>query len=179
MIGSFYRIIGVYFVLLSTSWALPWFSPSHESQAYSNNQMEQILPDESIDFSGTWSGECDNKPAVSLTIKQDKDELSISYGYMKEQFILGEMKTTTSIGLTTSEQSNQVATLNHTSKALIFINSNLFRNNEKKLNVFFSKVVMSLNGGQITVKGQYYSTNDSVEEVTLDTLSCVYHRRGS
>lgn len=164
-------IILVYFTLLSSSWALPWHPPISKQTPKSIKTMEQPL-----DFSGHWRGECGSQPALDLTIKHEANKLRISYGYMEERFIIGEVKEVMATHLNDSEHSTNYLNLDVPNKALIFINSNLFKTSANAAEIFFSKVQMVLDDETLLVKGQFYQTDAGIELVTEDNLSCLYHR---
>lgn len=174
MIG---KIITLSIGLISSAWALPWFSPANEVKTSTPMTKSDANP---VNFSGVWVGACDFKSAPDLTIKHEGDRLSISYGFMEDKYKLGELKSSALSHATGSEHENGFASLIPERQAIIFINSSLFRNNEGHANAFFSKVTMVLSNERLTVRGRYFQTDEGVEEILEDVVSCVYHlKRGN
>lgn len=162
--------------LVNNSWALPWFHPGNEFIERAGPPLD--LQNNSTNFSGVWTGQCDNNPALDLTIKQNHNHLSISYGFMEERYVLGENKSAAMSGLDTLENSNAMASWNTDHSGLIFINYQLFINATEKLNVFFSKVSMTLQDEQLLVNGHYlHADNTTLGDFKQEKIACVYHRR--
>lgn len=165
--GYGFRFI-ILFSFINNAWSLPWVHPKPSQQKSHNYENP-------VNFSGVWVGQCDNKPAIDITIKHTENQFTISYGFMEENYIIGEMKTTASSRLHAVENNNTIVIWNSDHNTLIFINTNLFLNDPDQLNGFFSKVSMSLNGDMLTVKGQYYHTDTSLNDFDHETISCIYH----
>lgn len=162
--------------LVNNCWALPWFHQAEDFK-YEADSHQLHAADNPLNFSGIWTGQCDNQPAVDLTIKHENNQLLIAYGFMKERYILGEIKSGASSHVSAAENMNTVASWDSEHSALIFLNYNLFASPAGTLTVFFSKVSMALQEEQLTVKGQYYQTDGRMSGFKQDTLSCIYHRK--
>ena len=165
--------------LISNAVALPWFK--EQSNLENSNSFVEIARKDNqaaqLNYSGNWIGLCDNSQAVELSIKHDKDKLSISYGFMTESYVIGEIKSSTLSHTSSSENSHATLKWSSDHAALIFIHSNLFNNESDNLNSFFSKVTMVLQGVELTVDGEYLYTNNNIGPIRKDTLSCNYHRK--
>ncbi len=159
---------------LSNSWSLPWLQnkiDNLQSSADSKSQNEQS------NFSGVWMGQCEDGPAVEMTIIHKAQQFTISYGFMEEHYILGELKSISSSHLNGVENSNTLVSWSDNNTGLIFINYNLFINKSGSFNGFFSKVTMALKEDQMTVTGHYYQTDSSFKAFEQQNISCFYNRR--
>lgn len=179
MTKNFYRFILLYSCLLNNALALPWFEKQTRSELpdSSLSVAKKEVQDPLMNYSGHWAGQCDNSPAVELNIKHNKDKLSISYGFITENYIIGEVESTSKSHLSRSENSHKTLMWSPDHRALIFIHSDLFNNETGNLNGFFSKVSMILQNEELAVSGQYFYTNSNAGSVQQDTISCNYHRR--
>ncbi|HIC7357966.1 TPA: lpg2443 family Dot/Icm T4SS effector [Legionella pneumophila] len=179
MIRYFFIVLFFYVGFMNQVSALPWFG--HENDFRNNTKLRYRAHDEikknQIDFSGRWSGQCDSNPAVDLTIKHTRDQISLSYGFMEEKYILGEVRAESSSRLSLSESGNTSVRWDKDSTALIFINNHLFINETGSLNVFFSKVSIALEQGQLVVKGQHFQTGNTLDDIKQETISCIYDRK--
>lgn len=176
MTGFIFKIMVLLIGIINTGWALPWFEYKTDYLNLKSNYQDERQSN-NINFSGVWSGECDGNPAVDLTIKQDANQFSISYGFMDEKYTIGEVKSSNSSHLDASENVNTTVNWNTENTALIFINYNLFINQTGILNVFFSKVSMELKDNQLIVNGKHYHTNGSLDDFDHETISCRYHHK--
>lgn len=176
MTGYFFNVLLLLIGLMNNALALPWFHPNNDLRNNSKLQFKarDAITGSQINFSGQWVGRCDNSPTLDLTIKHTQDQISISYGFMEERYVLGEVRSATSSRLSISENSNTTVGWNTDNTALIFIHHNLFSNENGQLNVFFSKVSMSLQEEQLVVYGQHFYTGSNVDDFKQETISCVY-----
>lgn len=153
MIRHFFIVLFFFVGFMNQASALPWFE--NENDLRNNNKLRYRAHDEikknQIDFSGRWSGQCDSNPAVDLTIKHTREHISISYGFMEEKYIPGEVRAESSSRLSLSESGS--------------------------LNVFFSKVSMALEQEQLVVKGQHFQTGNTLDDIKQETISCIYDRK--
>lgn len=161
---------------MNAVWALPWL-PQGNKILKSPSQNSSASQDHQLNFSGVWIGECDNNPAVDIAIKHDENQLKISYGFMEEHYVLGEVKSNASFNVNASEHSTTTVRWSTDYSALIFINTDFFVNPESALNVFFSKVSMTLKDHQLFIKGQYYHTDGTNDDMNQEIISCVYHQK--
>ncbi len=161
--------------LISNAQALPWFG--HTRDLNLSHTAIKNAENNSINFSGVWVGQCDNNPAVDLIIKHENNNLSISYGFMEEKYTLGEIKSDMHVIAEASENNNTMVRWSSDNTALIFINSNLFTSEENRLNVFFSKVSMTLEAGRLIVAGYHYQTNNTLNDFNRDTMMCSYQKK--
>ncbi|KTD60844.1 hypothetical protein [Legionella shakespearei] len=155
------------------AFALPWFHTELIKQSISKPLPVQMDP---VNFSGVWAGQCDNKPAVDLRIKHHNNTLDISYGFMEEHYVLGEVKSEVRMAANVSEHNNTTVRWSDDKTALIFINSTMFTNPEERLNVFFSKVTMSLESQRLIVSGHHYQTDSSLSGFNQETMLCDYQK---
>ncbi|BCA96238.1 hypothetical protein TUM19329_25990 [Legionella antarctica] len=176
MTGNSCKIVILFIVLANNAWALPWFQPPYEVEILPllQSPLDDKIQANTINFSGTWKGHCDKNPAVDLTIKHDQNQLTISYGFIEEKYVLGEIKSVASTRTDGSENSNSALMWNIDHTGLVFTNYYLFTNGTSKLNAFFSKVSMTLKYEQLLVKGQYYHTNDAQDDIEQETIFCTY-----
>lgn len=163
------------FSFINTSWALPWEQYSNHSSQVSDIASEKILLREQ-NFSGNWTGQCGTEPAIDMSIKHEKGRISISYGFMDEHYIIGDIKSETNSHLNEVESNNTTVRWNDEHNSLIFIHYYSFTSSENNLNIFFSKVSMSLNEKELLVKGHYYHTDGTINDFDQETISCIYHR---
>lgn len=173
------QFILFYWCLINNAEALPWFN-QHTNLKTSSSFVEiakKDAPENQLNYSGSWIGQCDNSQAIELNIKHNKDKLSISYGFMTENYVIGEVKSIALSHASDSENSNATLKWNSNQTALIFIHSNIFNNEAGTLNSFFSKVTMVLQGTELSVNGQYFYTNNDVGPIQQDIISCNYHRK--
>ncbi|HAT8792194.1 TPA: lpg2443 family Dot/Icm T4SS effector [Legionella pneumophila] len=179
MIRHFFIVLFFFVGFMNQVSALPWFE--NENDLRNNNKLRYRAHDEikknQIDFSGRWSGQCDSNPAVDLTIKHTREHISISYGFMEEKYIPGEVRAESSSCLSLSESGSTTVKWNQDNTALIFINYHLFINESGSLNVFFSKVSMALEQEQLVVKGQHFQTGNTLNDIKQETISCIYDRK--
>jgi hypothetical protein len=153
--------------------AHPWFNKNSIEQSISKPLS---VPMEPVNFSGAWAGQCDNKPAVDLIIKHQNNKLDISYGFMKEHYVLGEVKSEIRTTAGVSEHNNMTVRWSDDKTALIFINSNMFINPEERFNAFFSKVTMSLENEHLIVAGNHYQTDGSLSGFNQELMLCDYQK---
>lgn len=179
MIRHFFIVLFFFVGFMNQALALPWFE--NENDLRNNNKLRYRTHDEikknQIDFSGRWSGQCDSNPAADLTIKHTREHISISYGFMEEKYILGEVRAESSSRLSLSESGSTTVKWNQDNTALIFINYHLFIDESGSLNVFFSKVSMALEQEQLVVKGQHFQTGNTLNDIKQETISCIYDRK--
>lgn len=174
MIGYFFSIIIFMISMMNVAFALPWLQQSHAISKKQSNFLNKETGSQQ-NFSGIWAGQCDNNPAIDMIIKHDRDKLSISYGFMEEKYVIGEVKSESKSYLNASENSNTTVRWSADYSALIFIHYNLFINSSGNLNVFFSKVFLVLDAGQLLVKGYHYQTGEEVGGFNPELISCTYH----
>ena len=179
MRGYFCNIVIFSIGLVNNSWALPWFQHPNEGEnsPQSQSSRHNKTQENPINFSGVWEGQCDHNPAIALTIKHNQNQLTISYGFMEEKYVLGEIKSIASSRAEASENSNNTVRWSTDHTALIFTNYYLFTHGTSKSNAFFSKVSMTLKEEQLWIKGQYYHTSDTQDDFTQETISCTYYRK--
>ena len=176
---SFYHFVILYCGLINNVMALPWFEKqTHNERSTSLLTTKNEVQNPQLNYSGNWIGHCDNSQAVELNIKHNKDKLSISYGFMTENYTIGEVESISVSHLSRSENSHNTLVWSPDHSALIFIHSDLFNNETGHLNGFFSKVTMVLHNEELTVNGQYFYTDSNMDPVQQDIISCNYHRRG-
>lgn len=156
-------------------WGLPWFQISLP-QNDPNERSAASAPREHVNFSGNWSGLCNSQPAMDLSIEQKKDTITLKYDFMEEKYTIGALKTETASRQKGTEAGNSSVTWNEDNKALIFINTQQFINNEGRATVFFSKVSMFLNNNNLIINGEYFQSGNEPGEATRDTLTCVYYK---
>lgn len=164
---------------INNALALPWFETTRDLSKHSVHQAQDTekAANNGINFSGIWTGQCDNNPAVDLLIKHDNNKFSISYGFMEEHFILGEIKSNVISLSDASENNSTTVRWSNDNTALIFINNNLFTSEGNHLNVFFSKVSMSLQEELLIVAGYHYQTDATLGEFNRETMLCNYHKK--
>ncbi|RUR19626.1 hypothetical protein ELY21_03245 [Legionella sp. km535] len=162
--------------LINNVSALPWHHQSYKIQKSLSDTIAKPQAQQ-LNFSGIWEGECDNNPAVDITIKHDGTQFRISYGFMEEQYELGEIKSSSSSNSNETKLNTTTVRWSNDYSALIFINTDFFVNQARSLNVFFSKVTMTLMGSQLLIKGHYYHSDGSIDDVNEDVISCVYHHK--
>ncbi|KTD78800.1 hypothetical protein [Legionella waltersii] len=167
------------FTLLNNAMALPWLPKEGLNTSSTALTIAQVSPvgEALVNFSGDWTGQCDNTQAVDLSIKQDPNRIAISYGFMEEKYFIGEVQSSSSAQGPRSENSHVSVRWNPELSALIFIQSKLFSNEQGHLNSFFSKVSMTLENDKLLVNGQYYYTNANVGPIQQDTINCLYIRK--
>ncbi|WP_298625901.1 hypothetical protein [uncultured Legionella sp.] len=163
------------FGLIESAQALPWFQTGSDLTKPSASQT-QVIHENRTNFSGTWVGQCNNSPAVELVIKHNNNNLNISYGFMSEKYIIGEVKSDARTDLNALEHSNVMVRWSNDNRALIFINSAMFINASEHSNVFFSKVSMVLVEENLIVTGSYYQTDGTLGDFNKETMSCSYHK---
>jgi len=174
MTGCFLKSILLCMVFISNTWASPWVNPIYQMK--SHQPALAVNQSNDVNFSGTWAGQCEDNPAVNMTIKQSPDRLTLSYSFMEEKYVLGEIKSEASSRLYTAENGTSSANWTTDHSALIFVHYNSFINQSGNLSVFLSKVSMAFSGDQIIVKGRHYQTDNTLEDFKEETISCVYHR---
>ncbi|KTD50857.1 hypothetical protein [Legionella quateirensis] len=162
--------------LIDNVCALPWLHQAYKSLKSPSKDTNTTLVHQ-INFSGEWVGECDNNPAVDITIKHDGSQLRISYGFMEEHYELGEVKSNASSNMNETKHNTTTVRWSTDYSALIFINTDFFVSPESALNVFFSKVSMTLRDRQLFIKGQYYHTDGNNDDMNQEMISCVYHQK--
>jgi hypothetical protein len=165
--------------LMNSARALPWFQKPKDLAKPSAEQTQFIKSTQNypINFSGVWTGQCDNNPAVDLVIKHENNNFSISYGFMEERYVLGEVKSEVRSLSAAVENTSTTVRWNNDNTALIFINNNLFTSNANQLNVFFSKVSMTLEEGRLVVTGHHYQTNGTSGDFNQETMLCSYQKK--
>lgn len=162
--------------LINNSWALPWFHSAEE--LINTKSLKTHSPDISpVNFSGIWIGECNNSPALDSTIQHDANQISLSYGYLKEKYNLGEVKSAVSSKLSASETNNTTALWNTDQRAIVFINYNMFLNGVGTLHVFFSRVSMTMDAGELVVAGRQFHVVNNLDTFEEEALLCRYHRK--
>lgn len=166
----------ILFSFINSALALPWFQNTNNLSKQSAQKPETVQ-NNPINFSGFWAGQCDHNPAVDLLIKHHHNKLSISYGFMEEHYILGEVKSEVRTAFNASEHNNIMVRWSNDNTALIFINSNMFINVDEHLNVFFSKVTMTLNDGHLIVAGHHYQTDGTPGDFNQETMLCSYQKK--
>jgi len=171
------QLILVYCCLINHAVALPWFKEKTHFNTSSSFVERAHLHEDQLDYSGHWIGQCNNSQAVELHIKHNKDKLSISYGFMTENYIIGEIKSTSLSHASNSENNHATLKWNSDKTALIFVHSNLFNNESNQLNCFFSKVTLVLQGLELAVNGEYLYTNNNIGPIQRDNISCTYLRK--
>ena len=162
--------------LINNVWALPWL-PQSNKILKSRSRISSASQDHQLNFSGVWIGECDNNPAVDIVIKHDGNQLKISYGFMEEHYVLGEVNSNASFNVNASEHGTTTVRWSSDYSALIFINTDFYVSPESALNVFFSKVSMTLKDRQLLINGQYYHTDGNNDDIDQEMISCVYHQK--
>lgn len=134
MRGYFCNIVIFSIGLVNNSWALPWFQHPNEGEnsPQSQSSRHNKTQENPINFSGVWEGQCDHNPAIALTIKHNQNQLTISYGFMEEKYVLGEIKSIASSRAEASENSNNTVRWSTDHTALIFTNYYLFTHGTSK-----------------------------------------------
>lgn len=156
------------------AWGLPWFqSPTNDK--FTAKKTALTIKD-SINFSGNWHGQCNNQPVIDLSIKHNSDNIILSYGFMEEKYRIGDLKSEATSRHYQSEARSSSVTWTREKNALIFTNTTHFMNEDGHLNVFFSKVAMSLDADNLIINGEYYESSAQLGDVSKESLSCTYHR---
>lgn len=161
------------------AWGLPWIQiPAAKSKSAEHTvEKNYLIKKEMVNFSGNWKGECNNQPVADLSVEQQSERIVLKYGFMEEKYFIGELKSEAASKWQQSEAGTSLVIWNKENNVLVFINTQHFMNEKDHLNVFFSKVSMSLNGGNLIINGEYFQSANEPGEVTRETVICTYHRK--
>ncbi|CAM3011844.1 hypothetical protein [Legionella worsleiensis] len=171
------KIINAIFIILAfhvnTLWALPWFQ--HKLNAVKSESADSST-NESVNFSGVWEGECDNTPAIDITIHHQGDHIKISYGFFTEQYDIGSLEGSESAKIKQSMHATTLTQWNKDHSALVFINSAHYLGEAESFHSFFSRVTMTKKNNQLLIEGTDLQTSAMDNEISQTHMSCIYHQ---